>query len=467
MTELLDIVASNAASGAQIANLRKDFKMIDNHKFVEDSKNIVKAVCATVAGTDDTCADEAGYNERDSPKAKIKQLATDLLKDALSVDKVLLIKYLTEYQTEEEKQKSINANNNDNNDQGSSIGDESKNEICPCPTECVNESDKPVDNDSMIKQNAVAVAAASSEITSDIPSSDNTEIEQVAVAVVSASSDKDNGAMSGGIGKPINLPDRSSAALAGDALAGDLAGDALAGAALAGAIPTPGFSDIVSKGDKGDSNSEDAKEILKMYTTRMVSTIKCNNLVYEEIKTFLEQAYRFGKEEIKKDKLDIIKDSLKTHSDVGRKNMNQERIRIYKKNLEYIKNIDTREGIEAYIHIVDDMLPFLVLAHIHEDGDDPSEIIKQYVSKIKSKSIFKKVLENITFPNTLESEELISELGFTPTTEKNKKKNSNINDGNRPFGFNDLMSAAFAGAGKQTRKKRTRKYKKPINNRTR
>ena len=460
--EILNMVVSDAANGAQMADLRKDFKKIDNKKFVEESKNIVKAVCATVAGTDDTCADEAGYNERDSPKAKIKQLATDLLKDALSGDNVMLIKYLTEYQTEEEKQKSINANNNDNNDQGSSIGDESNNESCPCPTKCVNESDKPVDNDSMIEQIAVAVAAASAETKSDIPSSDNTEIEQVAVAVVSSSSDKDNGAMSGGIGKPTD-----PTALLSNPIAGDLAGDALAGAALAGAIPTPGFSDIVSKVDKGDSNSEDAKEILKMYTTRMVSTIKCNNLVYEEIKTFLEQAYRFGKEEIKKDKLDIIKDSLKTHSDVGRKNMNQERIRIYKKNLEYIKNIDTREGIEAYIHIVDDMLPFLVLAHIHEDGDDPSAIIKLYVLKIKSKSIFKEVLKNTTFSNTLESEELISELGFTPTTEKNKKTNSNRNVGNGPFGVNDLISAVFTGAGKQTRKKRTRKYKKPIKNRTR
>ena len=75
MAEFIDILASSVASGAQIANLRKDFKKIDNKKFVEDSKNIVKAVCATVAGTDDTCAYEAGYNERDSPKEKIKQLA--------------------------------------------------------------------------------------------------------------------------------------------------------------------------------------------------------------------------------------------------------------------------------------------------------------------------------------------------------------------------------------------------------
>ena len=491
MANLAEGLIANAMAGSEVADLKKDFKAIDNDKFAGESEKIVKAVCASIAGTDDNCADEAGYSERESPKEKILNLAKDLLQDALSVDEATLIKYLTEYQSVEEKIQSITAKDetkNNNDTSAAAVG-----ETCNCPKPDVNESE----NDSMIEQIAVAVAGDSAEKKTDIASSDNTKIVSVAVAaaaddnieVMSGGADPDVpavpgadalGAVPGADALGADVPDIPGAAIPGvpgAAIPGVPGADALGagavpdipgvpGADALGAIPGAGALGALGAGipqaEEGNKNSADAKEILKMYTNRMVSTIKCNQLAYNEIKTFLDNAYRFGKEELQQDKIDIIKESLKSHSDLGRKNMNQTRIRIYKQNLEYLKNVDTEEGIEAYIHIVDDMHPFLTLAHLHEDGEEPLAIIKQYVSKIKSKSSFKEVLENTTFPNTIKSKELISELGLNPTT---KEDQSNIREGTSTL--SGLASSVFAGAGKQTRKKRTRKYKKPINNRTR
>ena len=59
MANLAEGLIANAMAGSEVADLKKDFKAIDNDKFAGESEKIVKAVCASIAGTDDNCADEA------------------------------------------------------------------------------------------------------------------------------------------------------------------------------------------------------------------------------------------------------------------------------------------------------------------------------------------------------------------------------------------------------------------------
>jgi hypothetical protein len=485
---LISGIVSSAAAGEQVVNIREDFKKIPDEKFVKESTKIVKAVCATIAGKDEQCDSEPGYTDRISSEKIILDYATDLLKDALSVDPVILIKFLTEYQTEEEKKKIIDAKLKEQ----SSNKSDGDNENCDCPAKEPekptepDESEEPTDDDHIIEKIAVAVAAAASE-TNTIESSSNEQEIAVAVAAVAAGGN----IMSGG-GFP-EIPDPKAIAEKAindeaDKALGDIAGVAdIAGvdiptdaADLAGAIPTdptdlagaaaagaiPGVGSLL--GNAGDINSADAAEILKDYTKKMISTIKCNQLVYAEIKTFIGQVYRFGKEQIQSQKLDIIKESLKSHSEYGRKKVNQTRISIYEQNLTYLQNVDTPDGIEAYIHIVDDMYPFLVLANLHENGTSPLKIIKQHVSKLKSKEAFKKVSDNPTFPDTLQSQELITELGFKSTTATKKgETNNGEHISSNATDISALIGSVFSGAGKKKRRKRTRKYRKTTHNRTR
>ena len=168
----------------------------------------------------------------------------------------------------------------------------------------------------------------------------------------------------------------------------------------------------------------------------------------------LQQIFRVAGNKIKSERLDIIKDTLKEHAEHGRKKVNHQLINTYSNNLSYIANIDDRDSIIAYIHMLNDMLGYLDKDYNFADGVSTDDFIDKHIDIIQKKERFDKNYIKEQLGDILDPR-IVNALGL-PFQEKSIDSETNT-DKQSSTESDDIFENFFSGGKKRHNKTKKRR----------